>query len=349
MGEISAAGDIVTGALVGRAVEPTAGEGGGHGDLCLNCGTALIGPHCHQCGQAAHIHRSLGAIGHDLLHGVLHFEGKLWRTLPLLAWRPGQLMRRYIDGERARFVSPIALFLFSIFALFAIFSLIGVTPNGGIGPTPKTVAEAEGLKADLRGTREQFVAQRAGMRPGSGPAIAMDERITALDKTIAEVAPGKVITGPISTDIKIETGWERLDHGMKKVQENPSLALYKLQSNSYKFSWLLILLSIPFVWLMFAWKRQFHLYDHAIFVTLSIAFMSLLFITLTVLAAIGLPGAFFAPAITIIVPLHMYRELKDGYALSRAGALWRTAALVATSVIVLLVFVMLIVALGVLG
>ena len=349
MGEISAAGDIVTGALVGRAVEPTAGEGGGHGDLCLNCGTALIGPHCHRCGQAAHVHRSLGAIGHDLLHGVLHFEGKLWRTLPLLAWRPGELMRRYIDGERARFVSPIALFLFSIFALFAIFSWIGVTPKGGVGPTPKTVAEAESLKADLRGARAQFVEQRSEMAPGSTAAKAMDGRIAALDSTIAGVAPGKVITGPISTDLKIETGWERLDHGLKKVQENPSLALYKLQSNSYKFSWLLILLSIPFVWLMFAWKRQFHLYDHAIFVTLSIAFMSLLFITLTLLGAIGISGQLLGLVALIAVPVHMYRELKGGYALSRTGALLRTAALLFISAIVLLLFLTSVLALGVLS
>ena len=54
------------------------------------------------------------------LHGVLHFEGKIWRTLPLLAWKPGELTRRYIDGERARFVSPIALFLFSVFLMFAV-------------------------------------------------------------------------------------------------------------------------------------------------------------------------------------------------------------------------------------
>ena len=36
------------------------------------------------------------------LHGVLHFEGKIWHTLPLLAWRPGELTRRYIDGQRAQ-------------------------------------------------------------------------------------------------------------------------------------------------------------------------------------------------------------------------------------------------------
>lgn len=78
MGEIDAAGDIATGGLMAHAVEPGPGGhgGGGHG-ACANCGTPLIGSHCHACGQAAHVHRTMGAIGHDILHGVFHFEGKI--------------------------------------------------------------------------------------------------------------------------------------------------------------------------------------------------------------------------------------------------------------------------------
>lgn len=82
---------------------------------------------------------------HDLLHGALHFEGKLWRTLPMLGFRPGELTRRYIEGERARFVSPMALFLFSVFLMFAVFQLMGFTAPTDISggpPTEKSVDEA---------------------------------------------------------------------------------------------------------------------------------------------------------------------------------------------------------------
>ena len=47
---------------------------------CLNCGTELVGEHCHVCGQKAHLHRTIGAFLHDLLHGALHLDGKVWRT-----------------------------------------------------------------------------------------------------------------------------------------------------------------------------------------------------------------------------------------------------------------------------
>ena len=90
------------------------------------------------------MHRTLGAFFHDLVHGVLHFEGKLWRTLPLLAWQPGKLTRDYIDGQRARYISPIALFLFTIFITFALISLfggVGKVDNGPISPPRPEVIE----------------------------------------------------------------------------------------------------------------------------------------------------------------------------------------------------------------
>src|SRR5436190_20811203 len=144
MSEIEGIGDAVTGGLVARAVEPAAGEAHEHEPgNCLNCGAELAGPYCHQCGQQGHVHRTLGAFGHDLMHGVLHFEGKIWRTLPMLFWRPGELTRRYIHGERARFVSPIALFLFSVFLMFAVFSVLGGPFGAPSRPEASPEAAAE--------------------------------------------------------------------------------------------------------------------------------------------------------------------------------------------------------------
>ena len=131
-GDIESIGAAITAGLAGAAVEPRHGGAGGHGGgRCLNCGTSLVGSHCHRCGQKADVHRSFGAIGHDLVHAIFHFEGKLWNTLPLLAWRPGDLTRRYIHGERARFISPLALFLFAVFLTYAVLAMVGA--GGGLG------------------------------------------------------------------------------------------------------------------------------------------------------------------------------------------------------------------------
>ncbi len=159
-GDIDGIGDIVTGSLAASAVSRTGRRASArhspdadieHG-LCLNCGAVLTGDYCASCGQSAHIHRSVAAFFHDLLHGVLHFEGKTWRTLPLLAWRPGELTRRYIHGERARFVSPMALFLFAVFLLFGVASFAGGDPdlgNAGPGVTTKMAEEVQTLNAEI--------------------------------------------------------------------------------------------------------------------------------------------------------------------------------------------------------
>jgi hypothetical protein len=346
-GEITAVGEMVTGALLGRAVEPHAGEGhGDHGGICLNCGTALIGAHCHRCGQSGHVHRTLGGIGHELVHGVFHFDGKLWRTLPLLAWRPGQLTRRYIDGERARFVSPIALFLFTIFALFAVFSWLGVTPSGDWNVTARTPQQLQQLKQGWEKRRDQLVAQRAKLGKDAPGAEQLDEAIDDMNDQIAGAKIGQKVAGPLDADTKFDTGWHMLDHGLQKWVTNPSLMVYKMQSSSYKFSWLLIPLSLPFLWLMFAWRRQFKLYDHAVFVTYSIAFMSVLFIIVSVLEAVGVPAGWLALAVLIVVPVHMYRQLKDTYELRRSSAIVRTFVLLFFSLIVLVMFFTIIALMG---
>jgi hypothetical protein len=349
---MEAIGDAVTGGLVARALEPAAGEQEGRGEgLCLNCGTALIGPHCHQCGQPAHVHRSVSAWWHDLAHGVLHLDGKIWRTLPLLAWRPGELTRRYIHGERAKFVSPLALFLFSVFLMFAMFSAFGeglaVDPTGvhrGLGENIR-IREAEIAKMQ---------AQRSALAAAHKPTAEIDSRLKlegeqlALVKTMNEkgLVQGSVVR--VSDDVPL---WLRKP--MEKAGRNPSLMLYKLQSNAYKFSWALIPISVPFLWLLFLhrgrYRREFKAYDHLIFVTYSIAAMSLALVTLVLMREIGFPSAFIAFLSIAVPPVHIYRQLRGAYGVSRFGAAWRTAVLLLFATVALALFLMLLVALGVFG
>lgn len=138
-------GSAVEGGLLARAVEPDAPGGapaGAHG-ACLNCGAQLQGAFCHACGQKGHVHRTLSEVLHDLAHGVLHLDGKLWSTLPLLAFKPGKLTREYIDGRRARYVSPMAMFLFSVFLMFAVFQAVGVAGANPSLPVGMTSALAD--------------------------------------------------------------------------------------------------------------------------------------------------------------------------------------------------------------
>ena len=347
-GGIEAAGDIATGALIGRAFESKAGEGheAGHG-LCLNCGTALIGPHCHRCGQTAHVHRTIGAIGHELLHGVFHFEGKIWRTIPMLVLHPGTLTRRYVEGERARFVSPLALFLFTVFLMFATISAVGgefsdlsdgsLHRNQALAKVDQKLHDAQSaLKTaqDKAAKAPDDVAARKAVSDAQDEVTALTTAQSALQTA---KAPGD--QNFVFTDIK--TGWPRLDEGVAKANKNPGLALYKLQTSAYKYSWALIPLSTPFVALLFLWRRRFNLYDHAIFVTYSLAFMMLLVTALTLGGALGAGAALISLAAMLVPPVHMFAQLRGAYSLRKRSALWRTVMLLAFAFTVLLAYVVL--------
>jgi len=379
-GEFEAVGTIADGGMWARAAEPDAGESTaeGHGK-CLNCRTVLTGPHCHQCGQAAHVHRSISAFWHDILHGVLHFDGKFWNTLPLLAWQPGHLTRRYIHGERAKFISPMALFLFSIFMMFAIFSYVG-SPNF---TGDSTIKNKEGTRvigvSDWREEMRKEIAQiepkiaastsELDKLPADDPGrAALTEKITDLKREVnglTYATEGKArypeALGPggenmadmFNFNSDVDTGFKAFDAWINKLaskaKKNPELLLYKIQSNGYKFAWLLIPLSIPFVWLATLGKRGHRFYDHAVFTTYSIAFMSLLFIVVTLSVKFSILPGLVIPAALFYAPFHMYRQLRHAYGTSRIGGMFRLALLLTCTTIVVTLFLTILVNLGLVG
>ncbi|MES1984801.1 MAG: DUF3667 domain-containing protein [Pseudomonadota bacterium] len=374
-GEIEAAGDALTGSMIAHAVEPASGTVAHdvHGP-CANCGAALTGPYCAQCGQAGHIHRSLGSLGHDILHGVFHFEGKVWRTLPELAFHPGRLTRRFIDGQRARFVSPMALFLFTVFLTFAVFgftggALLGGNQNVNIGGKDVPIGDwRAGIKEEYARTQKEIdtlqkaridpklttaekarldtqIARKIDDRDGMAAVATGDwAKLTELDKR----SSGTANTGGKGDGFNASTRWSALDKAVKTANDNPSLLIYKLKTNGYKYSWMLIPLSIPFLWTMYFWRRDIHLYDHAIFATYSISFMLLLLIVLSVGAYLGVSVAIWGLALMIIPPIHMYKQLRGAYGSSRVGSALRLMVLMVSTVIVLTLFAMVLLLLGVL-
>ena len=339
MGEFEAVADVVTGGVLGRAVEPKAGEtSDGHTNEanCLNCGAKLLGPYCFECGQHAHVHRTLSSFFHDFAHGVLHFEGKIFRTLPLLVWKPGELTRRYIDGQRASFVSPIALFLFCVFFMFAV---VGLTSN-----TSKMSAKAIADAAQQLGKDQQKLIALQSQRANATGVVAakLDEKIADLKDEMTAVQAVK--DGKIDASFHFAGDFaDGLNSQLGKAAKNPELLFYKLKTNAYKFSWALIPISVPFVWLLFPFKRRFRLYDHTVFVTYSLCFMMLL---LAASSLIGLVSDSIASLAWFVPPIHMYRQLRGTYDVSNGGAIWRTALLTLFAFIAISLFASLLVALG---
>ena len=375
-----AAGDAVTGALIAAAVEPRAGGAASAGSAdggaaCLNCGAMVTGAYCAACGQPAHIHRSFVSLGHDIVHGVTHFDTKLWRTLPELVFRPGRLTRRYIDGERAKFISPMALYLLSVFLMYAVFSFTGGAaptvdmqdlPGGAqfqlgnsaaIDETRRGIDEVEAELASPNLTaerRSELAARRAGLEAslevmeslGRGE-LADIERLQELGQEIEQEREREAAQPPgPDADADDAQSDGRLARALRDVRENPALTAYKLKTNGYKFSWLLVPLSIPFMWPLFFWRRSVKAYDHAVFVSYSISFMMLLLILTSLLGLMGVGTGFIALILMFVPPVHIYKQLRGTYGVSRFGAFVRMCLLLFAALIVLSIYMTLLVGIG---
>jgi uncharacterized protein DUF3667 len=80
---------------------------------CSNCGAGLVGQFCHACGQKRFVEsdRRLGHLLHQFVASATDLDGRVWRTVRALLFRPGLLSREYFEGRRARWISPVSLFL----------------------------------------------------------------------------------------------------------------------------------------------------------------------------------------------------------------------------------------------
>jgi hypothetical protein len=103
-----------------------AGEGLAHEPArsCLNCGTLLSGRFCASCGQAADVHVPTSReLVLEALEGITHSDSRLWRTLKLLWFSPGELTQEFIAGRRAAYLPPFRLYLVLSVVFFVTASL----------------------------------------------------------------------------------------------------------------------------------------------------------------------------------------------------------------------------------
>ncbi len=81
---------------------------------CVNCGTALQGNFCHQCGEKK-LHPehdfSIKEFVEQTIDGFTHFDGKFLTTFKNLLFFPGRLTADFFMGRRVPYMRPVQLFI----------------------------------------------------------------------------------------------------------------------------------------------------------------------------------------------------------------------------------------------
>lgn len=135
--------EATTASRAGRAADAPRGGTGASADAhaaCANCGTALAGEYCHQCGQYAH--NPLSSFRHaveDVFESFWHLDGRIFRTLRDL-FVPGRVARNYLAGHRVRYIPPLRLFVVLSLMTFFVGKLV-LDPGGDFIRTDGATSE----------------------------------------------------------------------------------------------------------------------------------------------------------------------------------------------------------------
>ena len=89
---------------------------------CRNCEHTFTGNFCPRCGQTRGVYRfRLRHAPGNILRSLFRVDGKFGHTLIALLYRPGHLMRGFMQGRRAAYSMPLqTLFLLVAFYLLAV-------------------------------------------------------------------------------------------------------------------------------------------------------------------------------------------------------------------------------------
>lgn len=156
-----------------------------HGDVhgagsthCLNCGTALQGPFCHACGQHDFdVNQSFWHTFLEALENLFHFEGKFFRNMVTLLFRPGVLTAEFNAGKRAAQMPPFRLYVFTAFVFFLwIFSRQGDISAIEIGdrPAPRHGVQVDGRPAPVGEAAESVHSAATPASAGSETPRTVD-------------------------------------------------------------------------------------------------------------------------------------------------------------------------------
>ena len=133
----------------------------GGGTRCHNCDAPLVGPYCAECGQRHHadLDPSLRELAHEAGEELLHWDGKLVETIKLLLLAPGRLTREYLEGRRARYLSPLRLYLTCSVLFFFVMALVPRQGDLGIATTSEKTASGRVVHRELtRAERDSLSA-----------------------------------------------------------------------------------------------------------------------------------------------------------------------------------------------
>lgn len=277
---------------------------------CHNCGTVLKGPYCSECGQRHHEHpvHSLRHFIQEATEDMTHADSHVWQTLSALMLRPGFLTQEFLAGRRARYLSPVRLYLVVSFLFFVVagldsrfFSPVPAATHAAAVSRPAVAAAAAGHPAVL-GT----------VRTDHNTCAILDARLRGAGGWLSGFAP-RVRHGclAVTANRGIERFWLAWEHDAERAM--------------FLFLPLLALMMMPLYL-----KPRRHYVEHLLFFVHNHAFLFLVLGLRVVLGMITTSRTLLGPvdlALTLYVLMYLYVSMRRMYGESARRTLLKMSLL----------------------
>lgn len=338
--EIEAAGLGAAGGLSKGSHHPVTS-----GQPCENCGAVVPDRFCSACGQlASSFHRPVWELVTESVADMFALDGRLFRSLPLLMFRPGRMTRSYLDGKRARYVPPFRMFLLSSVIFFLTIFTMNDTqhwftdwrldPRGDVS-TDFTIG-AQGVSPAEPASTEP-ATESAPADPPTLAGVKFSD-ILLPDGTIDREKMHDIIRRQARADItpaELQASFLTADKAAK-VYENQDRFGGRLRQWAPRFSLLFLPVFALLLTLMYAWRHKFYVFDHLV---ASLHFQTFLYIlgTLILLSTAIFPHlAYAAPGVALLaIFVYIYRMLRVIYASGRVASVLGATVLLIFSMILL--------------
>ena len=158
---------------------------------CLNCGRALTGPYCAACGQKqTRVNPTLSEFVRDTTCELTDWDGKIPSTLKALFLAPGSLTIDFIAGRRARWLSPLRVYLICSVAYFVSEPLVeAVTGQAGREIAQVRITNADGSRTLSPEMRREIEAGLPARVFGVDRLERAAQNSAALNREVKTVLP----------------------------------------------------------------------------------------------------------------------------------------------------------------
>lgn len=253
-------------------------------DHCLNCGKRpLDSAFCPDCGQEnVSFAVPLPILLRDVGEEFAKWDGRLFRTLGLLLFKPGVLTREYAAGRRARYVSPFRLFFVATALFVALISLHPLPKMNTTDLADQVAKESRENAPPPPPPAPGTTARRGGEREKVGPVV-FNKPIFPASLTVdgERIRQGRYL--------RAYTVWQKdpknaerdgprrqaLIRQVLKMLDNPAAFLGELRQSIGKMTFFLLPVYALWVSLLFRGARRYYV-EHLVFAVNQHTFLFLL-------------------------------------------------------------------------